>query len=204
MHAVLNILFSVPAFVVLACVVSLAFEWKGDRRNMMGSIEKLREWSRLFDDMYVMEEGDICHIYNSPLTDSMKSWGEMIREQCGEIEREIAERYMPLPVDADGVPIRVGDTLECHANGYDGVFDTFAVGDDCVIGNHPECEVFNDPFKGIHVARYCRHVATRTIEDVLKAFFHDALDADAFCTVRLDDVLAKYAAEIRELMGEDR
>lgn len=46
MHAVLDILFSIPAFVVLACVASLAFEWKGDRRNMiegmMESIEKLR------------------------------------------------------------------------------------------------------------------------------------------------------------------
>ena len=51
MHAVLDILFSIPAFVVLACVASLAFERKGDRRNMiegtMESIEKLRESSRL-------------------------------------------------------------------------------------------------------------------------------------------------------------
>ena len=50
----------------------------------------------------------------------------------------------------------------------------------------------------------CRHAKPRTIEGVLKAFFHDALDADTFCTVRLDDILAKYAAEIRELMEVDR
>ena len=31
---------------------------------------------------------------------------------AGSIEREIAERYMLLPADADGVPIHVGDVLD--------------------------------------------------------------------------------------------
>ena len=32
-------------------------------------------------------------------------------ELADEIEREVAERYMELPVDADGVPIHVGDLM---------------------------------------------------------------------------------------------
>lgn len=42
-----------------------------------------------------------------------------------EIEAEVEERYMPLPLDADGVPIRVGDKLTFNMNdpgictGYD-------------------------------------------------------------------------------------
>lgn len=44
-----------------------------------------------------------------------------------EIEADIAEHYLALPLDADGVPIHVGDVLECHANGYHGIFTVFAV-----------------------------------------------------------------------------
>lgn len=36
---------------------------------------------------------------------------QVINALADEIEREIAERFMELPVDADGVPIRMGDEL---------------------------------------------------------------------------------------------
>ena len=124
------------------------------------------------------------------------------------IEAEIAERYMELPVDADGVPVHVGDTLECHANGYDGVFDAFAVGDGCVIGNHPECELFNNPFKEIHVARYCHHAKPRTLEDVLREYAFKMNNAYNDPTIGGEDradvlsmITDDYAAELRELMG---
>lgn len=35
-----------------------------------------------------------------------------VRNMAEEVEREVAERYMELPVDADGAPIHVGDELE--------------------------------------------------------------------------------------------
>lgn len=71
----------------------------------MKSIEKLREWSRR------VTESDPDENIVSP---------EYVAQECGraalrfadEIEREIAERYQLLPVDADGVPIRVGDVME--------------------------------------------------------------------------------------------
>lgn len=196
MHAVLDILFSVPAFVVLACVASLVFEWKGDRRNMMESIEKLREWSRRFDDMYVMEEGDIYHIYSRPLTESMKSCGELMREQYGEIEREIAERYMPLPVDADGVPIRVNDWIEVYDKKPSDKRQRVEA-----VATH---SVFWWEKDGCHWTQgfMCRHANPRTIEDVLI----DAMQF-GFSSHAGDDVTNKareFAAEIRKLMEVDR
>jgi len=57
---------------------------------MIESIEKLREWAK-------NGNGVVYYEYGVELAD--------------EIEREISERYMELPVDADGVPIHVGDIL---------------------------------------------------------------------------------------------
>ena len=55
------------------------------------SVEKLREW----------------HGVTIGYKDESKQLGEI----ADEIEREIAERYMELPVDVDGVPIHVGDEV---------------------------------------------------------------------------------------------
>ena len=61
------------------------------------SIEKLREF--VGKELYEKERighGDYSHLH------------VLIED----VKREIAEKYMELPVDADGVPIRVGDELE--------------------------------------------------------------------------------------------
>lgn len=109
-----------------------------------------------------------------------------------DLKREIAERYMLLPVDADGVPIHPRDEVDT------------SMGEKGPVGHleywYPDHWVAVIEYKPGQFTRYdtaaIYHVKPRTIEDVLKAFFHDALDADAFCTVRLDDVLAKYADEL--------
>ena len=203
MHAVLDILCSIPGFVVLACVASLAFERKGDRRNMiegtMESIEKLRESSHLDDSKWTLETGEVIHVYGSEPNDpNAVNWGEQWRKIADEIEREIESRYMQLPVDADGVPIHVNDWIEVYDKKPSDKRQRVEA-----VATH---SVFWWEKDGCHWTQgfMCRHAKPRTIEGVLKAFFHDALDADTFCTVRLDDVLAKYAAEIRELMEVDR
>ena len=127
------------------------------------ALEKLREWSRRYDNRWLQPDGTVLEVMGDPGVRMGENYGDYIRSMLDAVESEVSERYMELPVDSDGMPIRVGDTLECHANGYDGVFDAFAVGDGCVIGNHPECELFNNPFKGIHVARYCHHVSPDSI-----------------------------------------
>ena len=107
-----------------------------------------------------------------------------------EIDDEIAERYMELPVDADGVPIRVGDAIE-YSNGERDVVRFITAN-----GSVP---TFNE--RG-WVASKCRHVKPRTVEDVLRELAdvarldraHDLDDGD----------IEGFAAEIRELMEVER
>lgn len=119
-------------------------------------------------------------------------------EIADEIEAEIAERFMELPVDADGVPIRVGDELECHANGYDGTFTVFAINNSVAVGNHDIEWIRRNPDKWFHVASFCTHVKPRTLEDVLADY---ASKQHGITTEEHDELIAKYAAEIRELLG---
>ena len=121
-----------------------------------------------------------------------------------EIEREISERYMLLPVDVDGVPIRVGDLIEydddgetyrLHARGvyvyHSGRFE----GEKCVMNER----------LGIWDPSKCRHVKPRTVEDVLHDFWLEWEDHPIDIEwdellMRLKESEAKYADEIRELM----
>lgn len=90
-----------------------------------------------------------------------------------EIEAEIAEKYMELPVDADGVPIHVGDTLECYANGYEGTFTVFAVSNNTVIGNHDIEWVRDNPDKWFHVALSCHRVKPLKLEELLNDYLKE-------------------------------
>ena len=140
----------------------------------LASVEKLREW--LHADAY--EHPEMMAIVD-------------------EIEREVSERFMELPVDADGAPIHVGDTLLKSTGAPKASYgEVVGVSDDSIFFNARQGWESN-------WAKLTRHVKSRTVEDVLRAFYHDASDADAFCTVRLDDVLAKYADELRGMMEAD-
>lgn len=103
-----------------------------------------------------------------------------------EIEREIVEHYMELPVDADGVPIHVGDILERVDGG--------PIQQACCIGPYG----FNDA--PIWCARDFRHVKPRTVEDVLCDMIHEYACTD----MTTEQTAAKYAVEIRDLLGVDR
>lgn len=106
----------------------------------------------------------------------------------GAIEAEIAERYMELPVDADGVPIHVGDSIE-YPNGERDVVRFITVND-----NMP---TFNESG---WIASKCRHVKPRTIEDVLYECFHDCMYK---YPMGIEPIISKYADELRELgVGE--
>lgn len=137
----------------------------------MESVDKLREWANDRLDGY-------AHADAMRLAD--------------EIEREIAERYMPLPLDADGVPIRIEDKIW-----YCGIeFDVFAVTGEVVFR---KCDFRNGRYL---VEAYdhsdVRHVKPRTLEDVLADFAAEVeQDNNTIETAR------KYADEIRELMGGD-
>ena len=123
-----------------------------------------------------------------------------------EIEREVAERYMLLPVDADGVPIRIGDLLECseYGNqterftvyGYTTEYSTWT-GDTATLmaTNENSTEFYCDR---------CHHVKPRTIEDVLREFaseYHNA--ASSPNTFDSDGMIGRCAAELRGMMEAD-
>lgn len=132
-----------------------------------------------------------------------------------EIESEIAEKYIELPVDADGVPIHVGDVLEYDYGDdlrgtrmvcaliYDGtrtkefdggIWDFEFDGDD---GGSRNVNCMSDFYE-------CnRHVKPRTVEDVLEEFLRTAADACAETNCKLEEQIARYANELRELLGGD-
>jgi hypothetical protein len=131
------------------------------------------------------------------VADSIASDGEGLRtiEAYGHFyEREDGGRdgWMKLPVDADGVPIHVGDRLE-----HDGV----EIGSVTAVGFNAEPRVWVLPNgKNVSVS-FCasdvRHHRQQTVEDVLR----DMLEhADAYDASYID----AYADVIRELMEVER
>lgn len=118
---------------------------------------------------------------------------------CDEIEQEIAEHYIELPVDADGVPIHVGDVIQ-FVNEQGG---TGAKVEVCAISKH---YAYYGEGKHFYKASMCRHVNPRTLEDVLKELANEVWEASCTCQTTwsdsgLDGIEERYAAEIRELMG---
>jgi len=98
-----------------------------------------------------------------------------------EIEREIAEKYMLLPVDAEGVPIHVGDCMLVRT------IKTYvrAIGDGYWI----------DGTEGFtHTPEDWSHYKSRTIEDVLREFAEQAENGKYS-----NSVVSKYADELRSM-----
>lgn len=124
---------------------------------------------------------------------------DAIHDYCDEIEREISERYMALPVDADGVPIHVGDLIEFGSKGERLEVTHIGLtkhGDSTIAYRRP-----NGTLDCSCIGSECRHVNPRTVEDVLRDCCnewnqHLGSDWEA-------GVYAKYAAEIRGLIGGD-
>ncbi len=116
------------------------------------------------------------------LTDEFhEGWSEY-RKACLELEeendrlkREISERYMLLPVDADGVPIKLGDMVVQTDGEYS---DRFVV--EGFTSEYPDGKgrvlVVNEQDDGYY-ADTCRHVKPRTIESLLDEMCHRAVDA---------------------------
>ena len=144
---------------------------------MMASVEKLREWLD-----YKINRFDVGE--NALLLNTGANPNELY-DFADEIEREVSERFMELPVDADGVPWHIGDEIEGHGelrcmsvnrNGWTFVSSTAI-----------------DP--GIH-----RHAKPRTIEDVLVEFY------GKFAVARYGEdgeVLSHYADELRGMMAKE-
>ena len=104
-----------------------------------------------------------------------------------EIEREVAERYMELPVDADGVPIRVGDVLTDGEYKFK-VFELAAFGD----GSWSIRNEDGNAWAACDVT----HHHEPTVEDVLREMA-DRCYADEDEPRDRDAIVAEYAAKLQ-------
>jgi hypothetical protein len=118
---------------------------------------------------------------------------------CDKIEAEIAKRYMELPVGADDLPIRVGEVMTCHGD----VFTVCAVAP-AKIHRWVTVKLGETPTTYSYDPMECTHYKPRTIEDVLRDVWKEAIDyAKSDMWRNPDEAFAERADEIRELMGVD-
>lgn len=154
------------------------------------ALEKLREKIRL----------DV----NNPWSDLK---GDLLA-MCDKLEREIAERYMERPVDADGVPIRPREEVST------------GMGDNGPIGHleywYPNHWVAVIEYKPGQFTRYdpaaIRHAKPRTLEDVLRDCVMQSMTVDRVVDgipvlgideTMFGDWIAENEDELRELLGGD-
>ena len=158
----------------------------------MESIEKLRELNTFGS---VKIDGDLV------ATDMLMvcATKEKINEIADEIEREIAEKYMLLPVDADGAPIRCGDKIHRTTSAVDNVVKVIGVSEREFFFNGPN---FMEPGIKKNVCNAVRH-APRTLEDVLTDFANEVARQGHQIGLTGHELTMRYAAEIRELMEVD-
>ena len=122
------------------------------------------------------------------------------------IEEEIERDYMRLPVDADGVPIRIGDVLDppkgSEEYGRLMVTELTYDGEDWYFkGEIPAS--FTGQAGYFNVIGFA-HVKSRTLEDVLNEFGIAAareLNADPDGYGISDKTIAKCVSEIHKLLG---
>ena len=120
---------------------------------------------------------------------------DAVLEIADEIEREIAERYIELPVDVDGVPIHYGDSLS-YCGEHGGTVT-------CKVSNMEYRErSYGEADWLVNVAGWVFpgdtvHVKPRTIEDAIS----DAVRDYALTSMSREEIAAKYAEEIRGMMA---
>lgn len=115
-----------------------------------------------------------------------------VADMVRDVEQEIAERYMELPLAADGVPIHIGDKMQYHGGDpftvcavAPGVIHTWAA---VKLGERKTTYDY-EPIR-------CTHYKPRTLDDVLTDFAEKWMDTDD-----ANALLAKYAEEIRGMMA---
>ena len=118
--------------------------------------------------------------------------------------------WIRLPVDADGVPIHIGDYLHCDETGRDFPCRGYC----CSVGKNGErrwtVECSYDAYSGTSEyasARRCRHRHAPTVEDVLREFADRYLDYEGIPSAGRRGVgealMDEYAKQLR-LAEEDK
>ena len=150
----------------------------------MKSIDKLRE--------YVDRQQDEYNNHNVSFVWQLSTIAD-------EIEAEIADNYMRLPLDANNEPIHVGDVLDppkgSEEYGRLMVTELTYDGEDWYFkGEIPAS--FTGQAGYFNVIGFA-HVKPRTLEDVIEGAINTAFDNEA----SVSDIAKKSADEIREMLG---
>ena len=159
------------------------------------ALEKLRE---LACDINGQEIIDHMQLYPSCVFDGtwLDSWHREFDRLANAIQAEVDGRFMELPVDADGVPIHIGDMIE-----YEGDEDTYRLHARGVyVYEDGHVAVMNERL-GIWYQENCRHVKPRTLEDVL-----NDLEGLSVVYMKYGDYASRVCEltdEMRELLGVD-
>jgi len=120
---------------------------------------------------------------------------QLIAGNADNIKREIEERYMELPLDADGVPIHMGDVMELSG----GRIGKVVAVSESQFTAHVEAR----EKKPVCQASLHHHVNPRTLEDVLYDFGERVCNSGHQWGLDAADVVPQFADEIRELLGSD-
>lgn len=166
------------------------------------ALEKLRGCQYVIDDTWIREyeanielciesEGALCYGPGDNPVPPLVS-ADFIAD---EIQTEIDSRFMELPVDVNNEPVHIGDEME-HRSKHE-TLDVIAVGKDSFFTGH-----WADNYvRCIEVSAEWHHIKPRTLEDVL----HDCCNEwnQHLGKDWEQGVYAKYADEIRELIGGD-
>ena len=149
------------------------------------SIEKLRE---LACDINGNEIVDHMQLYPSCVFDGawLNSWHCKFDRELEALEREIADKYLLLPVDADGVPIHVGDKVKCKFN--DDVREVGYVGK---CGFHEETHHYFD-------AENFTHVKPDPVKELLRQYRNELEELIQGGFGNVDSLTDDFAARIRE------
>lgn len=136
------------------------------------------------------------------ITDELREWMFDHTVNCSDdrialvaiadrIEAELAERYMELPVDADGVPIHVGDELEGYGYPSGGAYCKAVMGWGVMAGEREQ------PYRNwlMWSADALRHHHEPTVEGVLEEFSCVLMGKREF-DGDVTKAIAEYAAKL--------
>jgi hypothetical protein len=138
----------------------------------------------------------------------------LLMEMIDAVEKEIAEKYIALPLDSEGVPIHPGDTLKyCSEDIIDVRGENLGNVEGCeevlfiAFNGDGECIALESDgwsdlsfFSNHDDMNFVHATKPRKLEDVLYECFHDCMYK---YPAGIEDTIVKYADEIRGLMSTD-
>ena len=155
----------------------------------MTKLESLDQLRDLAADINANEIIDHMELYPSCVFDGhwLDAWHRQFDKLLEAIQTEIDSRYMLLPMDADGVPIHVGDYLR---------FCDFDI--QCAAVS-PERVYYWDEYSDAHWVKgcECHHVKPRTVEDVLREFAKSGTPTGDGGVLFETALIEKYADELQ-------